>query len=117
MGHELRQEGLRGSTVKLKLRWSDFTTFTRQTTLGGATNQDIDIYQAVLGLFEKAWTANTRVRLIGVGVSNFEPVKRQLGLWDARPEQPESEPLKATLTRLRERFGDQAIRRGSDLKD
>jgi nucleotidyltransferase/DNA polymerase involved in DNA repair len=117
IGRELRQEDLRGSTIKLKLRWSDFTTFTRQTTLHGPTNQDIDIYQAALSLFEKAWISGKRVRLIGVGVSNFEQVKRQLGLWDARPEQSEPAPLKDTLSKLRERFGDKAIRRGSDLKD
>jgi DNA polymerase-4 len=29
----LRQQQLAGTTVKLKLRWSDFTTLTRQTTL------------------------------------------------------------------------------------
>jgi len=117
VGRELRQEELRGSTIKLKLRWSDFTTFARQTTLSGPTNQDIDIYQAALGLFEKAWVAGRRVRLIGVGVSNFEPTKRQLGLWDMQPQQPEPAPLKDTLTKLRERFGDKAIRRGRDLKD
>src|SRR5262249_10991360 len=117
VGRELRQEDLRGSTIKLKLRWSDFTTFTRQVTLRGPTNQDIDIYQAALGLFEKAWVNGRRVRLIGVGVSNFEAVKRQLGLWDVRPEQSDPAPLKDTLSRLRERFGDKAIRRGSDLKE
>lgn len=117
VGRELRQEDLRGSTIKLKLRWSDFTTFTRQTTLHGPTNQDIDIYQAALGLFEKAWVNGKRVRLIGVGVSNFEPVKRQLGLWDVRPEQSEPALLKDTLSKLRERFGDKAIRRGRDLKE
>ena len=30
VGQQLRAEGLRGVTVKLKLRWPDFTTVTRQ---------------------------------------------------------------------------------------
>jgi len=38
-------------------------------------------------------------------------------LWDVQPEKPEPAPLKDTLSKLREQFGDKAIRRGSDLKD
>ncbi len=117
VGRELRQEGLRGSTVKLKLRWTDFTTLSRQTTLRAPTDQDIDIYRAALALFEKAWDGSRRVRLIGIGVSNFEPIKRQLELWEAPTEQPESQELKTALDKLRERFGEQAVRRGRDLKD
>ncbi len=117
VGRQLWQEGLRGSTVKLKLRWSDFTTLTRQTTVKAPTNQAIDIYQAVRQLFERMWDGSRPVRLIGVGVSHFEPAKRQFELWDAGIEQPEPQPLKATLDELRERFGNQAVRRGSDLKD
>ena len=33
VGRRLRQESLNGTTVRLKLRWSDFTTLSRQTTL------------------------------------------------------------------------------------
>lgn len=117
IGHQLRQEGLRGSTIRLKLRWADFTTLTRQTTLRSPANQDIDIYQSAFGLFEKAWDGHRPVRLVGVGVSKFEPAQLQLELWDIRPEQPEPEPLKATLDKLRERFGDKAVRRGRDLKE
>ncbi|MHB8751421.1 MAG: DinB/UmuC family translesion DNA polymerase [Aggregatilineales bacterium] len=79
------------------------------------TNQDIDIHQAARQLFERTWDGSRPVRLIGVGVSHFEPVKRQFELWDIGTEQPE--PLKAALDELWERFGDQAVRRGSDLKD
>jgi DNA polymerase-4 len=115
VGQQLRQSQLRGDTVKLKLRWSDFTTLTRQVTLNGPTNQDIEIYQAAMQLLEKAWPVGKPVRLIGVGVSGFEPPQRQLGLWEAlTPEEPER--LKDTLDTLRDRFGEQAVRRGSDLK-
>jgi hypothetical protein len=49
-----------------------------------------------------------------VGVSNFEQPARQLGLWEANLE-PDHR-LQTTLDTIRERFGSQAVRRGSQLK-
>ncbi len=116
IGRRLRELGLSGSTIKLKLRWSDFTTLTRQVTLNGPTNQDIEIYTAAMRLFEKAWPVGRPVRLIGVGVSGFEPQHRQLSLLDYRAQEPEPDSLKHVLDNLRNKFGDQAVQRGSDLK-
>jgi hypothetical protein len=96
----------------LKIRWSDFTTLTRQLTLTRPTHQDSEIYQGALQLFEKVWPVGKPVRLIGVGVSGFG-VPRQLGLWEA--DHREQEQLQSTLDDLRERFGDKILRRGSDL--
>ncbi|HLY26018.1 MAG TPA: DNA polymerase IV [Aggregatilineales bacterium] len=122
VGQQLRHEELRGSTVKLKLRWSDFTTLTRQTTLKARTDQDIDVYQAALALLQKTWNGKRAIRLIGVGVSNFAPVTQQLELWDGAPENvspknvAEPPPLKNALDNLRGRYGDQIVRRGRDVK-
>ena len=114
VGHRLRKSDLRGTTVKLKMRWSDFTTLTRQVTLNQPTNLDNEIYEAALQLFEQNWPPGKRVRLIGVGVSNFEVPARQLGLWDTDFE--EDQRLQSTLDDLREKFGNQAVQRGSRLK-
>jgi hypothetical protein len=103
-----------GTTVKLKLRWADFTTLTRQVTLAQPTNLDSDIYEAALHLFEQTWPLGKRVRLIGVGVSGFESAAYQLEL-RADPQQERARRLQPVLDELRERFGRQAIRRGSQL--
>lgn len=117
VGRRLRQEGLSGSTVKLKLRWADFTTITRQITLEQPTRHDETIITAALDLFDKVWTAGQPVRLIGVGVSGFREESEQLGLWEASSQSQERVKLEATLDHLRERFGEGIIRRGSDLMD
>ncbi len=115
VGRRLRRQQLSGVTVKLKLRWADFTTLTRQVTLDRPTNLDHDIYAAAEQLFEKTWTPGKRVRLVGVSVSGFETDAYQLGLGDAGTEPDQR--LQSTLDELRDRFGDQAIRRGSNLQD
>jgi DNA polymerase-4 len=117
VGRRLRQEGLSGSTVKLKLRWSDFTTITRQITLDHPTRHDEVIHTAALDLFDRVWTTGQPVRLIGVGVSGFREQSEQLGLWEKSSHSQEHAKLEATLDNLRERFGDSIIRRGSDLMD
>jgi nucleotidyltransferase/DNA polymerase involved in DNA repair len=114
VGRRLRKRKLSGTTVKIKLRWADFTTLTRQVTLDQPTNLDIEIYAAIEQLFGKTWPPGKRVRLVGVGVSGFEPQAYQLGLWDKGAEQ--GHRLQDTLDDLRDRFGDRAIQRGNQLK-
>jgi DNA polymerase-4 len=115
VGDRLRRNGLSGTTVKIKLRWADFTTLTRQMTLEHPTNLDREIYAAARQLFDKTWPPGKRVRLVGVGVSGFELLPaRQLCLWDTGTE-PDHR-LQTTLDEIRRRFGDEAIRHGSHLK-
>ncbi|MCD4739202.1 MAG: DNA polymerase IV, partial [Anaerolineae bacterium] len=115
VGWRLRRAALHGVTVQLKLRWADFTTLTRQTTLPHPTNQDNDIYQAAKTLFTKTWQRGRPVRLIGVGVTNLQEPREQLKLWEA--SSVESDRLQETLDELRERFGREIIQRASELSE
>ena len=75
---QLRQEGLCAGTVKLKLRWSDFVTVTRQTSLRSATQDPQVVGRMARKLLAEAWhlsqgvRASQAVRLIGVGVSSLD---------------------------------------------
>jgi len=115
VGAQVRHEGLSGTTIKIKLRWEDFTTLTRQVTLDHTTDQDGEIAEVALRLLEEHWPPGRPVRLIGVGISGFETPHRQLGLWDDRGAMEQNRRLQSTLDALRERFGSDAVQRGSDL--
>ena len=113
VGRRLRQAGVRGNTVRLKLRWADFTTITRQVTLEEPTDLDAEIVAAAIKLFDKTWIGGRSVRLIGVGVSGLcEPVQ-QLGLWGLPSDKHRK--LQEALDAVRERFGSEAVKRASDL--
>ncbi len=114
VGRRLRRKDLKGTTVKLKLRWHDFTTLTRQTTLPSPTDDDREIYAAVKELFNKTWKKGHPVRLLGVGITQFDTPVRQLSLWDA-PGKKDINLFSAVDT-VRERYGKDSIMRGSDLK-
>jgi DNA polymerase-4 len=115
VGTRLRRNQLTGSTVKIKLRWADFTTLTRQMTLELATDQDKDIYQAALSLFHRTWLPGKPVRLLGVGVSSLGAPIRQLSLWDKDTEKDHQ--LQTAIDELRQRFGKQIVQRGGEILD
>jgi DNA polymerase-4 len=109
VGRRLRKASLAGTTVQVKLRWSDFTTLTRQTTLPSPTNLDHEIYETAQALFQSNWPKGRPVRLIGVGMSGLGPPIRQLSLWEDN-YQKEAELLSA-VDELCERFGRDIIQR------
>jgi DNA polymerase-4 len=107
---QLRKNNLAGKTIKLKIRWPDFTTLTRQTTLNNPTDQENEIAEAVLELMRAVRKPNQAVRLIGVGVSGLGAPIRQLGLWDVGSEK--SRKLQEALDTLQEKYGKAVIHRG-----
>ncbi|MEO7719264.1 MAG: DNA polymerase IV [Capsulimonas sp.] len=114
----LKKDGVCGGTVKIKIRWSDFTTLTRQFSIPHPTDQESVVLPLALKLLEQTWTDGRPVRLLGVGVGSLE-VPQQLNLWDMRPaeEAAKAKKVDATLSALRARFGETALRRAEDLLD
>jgi DNA polymerase-4 len=110
VGRRLRQGDIAGTTVRIKLRWPDFTTLTRQVTIPQSTDQDEEIYRLALNLLGKVRAKGKAVRLIGVGVSGLGSPLRQMELWGADAEK--SRRLQEALDSVRTKFGEKAIRRG-----
>ncbi len=67
VARDLQREGYRARTIVLKIRYGDFTTITRQTTLTAPMRDMQEIQRCALNLFEIHWDARRAVRLIGVG--------------------------------------------------
>ncbi|HEX8990064.1 MAG TPA: DNA polymerase IV, partial [Anaerolineales bacterium] len=110
VARSLRKSNLAGMTVKLKIRWPDFTTLTRQTTLAQPTDQADEISRTAIELMRRVRRPGQPVRLIGVGVSGLGEPVRQLNLWDTQSEK--SRQLDEAIEQLRQRFGDGVIRHG-----
>ena len=110
VGKQLRRNNLAGKTIKLKLRWPDFTTLTRQTTLTNPTDQDDEIERVALELLKAVRKPFQAVRLIGVGVTGLGQPIRQLGLWDTDSEKERK--LQDAVDELREKYGKNIIQHG-----
>ena len=115
VGRQARKAGLAGTTIKLKLRWTDFTTLSRQLTLDNPTDLDSVIFDSAIQLFDQVWIKGNPVRLIGVGLGGFGAPSNQLGLWDDHDGEGHAEELQSALDQLRDRFGETMITRASDL--
>jgi len=114
VAYRMRQEDVCARVVRLKIRWSDFSTHTRQERLEHPTDQDGVIYSAVEKLWHNIWTEGQPVRLIGVGGSDLVETAHQMSLWDT-PNEKERKLLEA-LDELQEKYGKQTVRRASKLK-
>jgi DNA polymerase IV len=82
---ELRDKNLIASVVKLKLRYSDFQTMTRQKSIKPSSD-DVEIFKTAWELFEKADTRRVAYRLIGAGVTKLSPFSEQEKLFDTIEE-------------------------------
>jgi len=114
---QLRRNNLAGKTIKLKIRWPDFTTLTRQTTLNSSTDQEDEIERNALDLMRSVRKPHQAVRLIGVGVTGLGQPIRQLGLWDSseavlRINSEKERKLQEVMDELQEKYGRNAIQRG-----
>lgn len=86
---DLQRHEHQARTVTLKLRFADFQTLSRQTTLERPSDLLEEIWPAVVRTFERIELTKP-VRLIGVGVKGFDPpaekpeatVQEELGFWD-----------------------------------
>ncbi len=113
VSRQLKKSNLTGSTIKLKLRWHDFETITRQATLPQPTTDSAAILAVAEDLLMQNWDSRTPVRLIGVGVSNLQTPTRQLSLWDTQ-DYAKQNRLEQAVKELQARFGDSAIHRGRE---
>ena len=108
VGRRLREAGLAGRTVTLKLRFANFRTITRARTLAVATDTDTELHQVAGELLERLQLGRAPVRLAGVGVSNLQrsddPVQLRLG-----SDRPGWEAAVRAADAVRARFGEGAI--------
>ena len=130
VGRRLRRKGLAGRTVAVKVRFSDRTTHSVQRSLPVPTDDDIAFAPLLHAMIDDIWIPGARVRLLGVAVTHFDeaPVVQE-SLFDGsafegqRPEEApliEDETKRRELLRatdaLRDRFGDDTVRFGFELR-
>jgi DNA polymerase-4 len=98
-----RKRGVKARTVSLKLRYADFQTLLRSRTIT-PTCSELELYPVIVGLFERARKRRTRIRLLGICLSNLRPYDEQLCLFDG------TEPLHRAVDGIRTRYGYGALR-------
>ncbi|MFZ9003570.1 MAG: DNA polymerase IV [Robiginitalea sp.] len=111
LAFQLRRGGKLTACVTVKLRYSDFNTYSKQLRIP-YTSADHKLIPKVLDLFERLYQRRLLVRLIGVRFSHLVPGNYQIDLFDDREE---TLNLYAAMDRLRERYGDKSVIRASGM--
>ncbi len=123
MSARLRAKGLVGRCVTIKIREHDFTTCTRQKHFAPASHDSAVLGRLARTLLSRWLEQNpgARLRLLGVGASELSPADAspgtQVDLFAAQPQASAGDaPLDSALDRIREKFGQLAVKRGSTLR-
>ncbi|MEA3334379.1 MAG: DNA polymerase IV [Chloroflexota bacterium] len=77
----LQKKSTAAGTIAIKIRYSDFTTLTRQMSLEVPTSDAREIYRVALVLLERNWQIGRPVRLLGVGAQQLGKPTGQLALF------------------------------------
>lgn len=109
VGRRARQHGYQGRKVTLTLRYSDFTTLSRQAPLERPTDDTHQIYTTALAILSRM-RLRMKIRLLGVCLSSLSPDYGQVPL--IAQERRRKAMLKA-MDSINERFGMGSITWGS----
>lgn len=109
----LRKANLAAGTVQVKIRQSDFSTFTRQRRISPPANGTDQLYAIARRLLGDWLAANpgTKIRLLGVGGSKLAPAAQQ----DLFGEHDTESPLDHAVDEIRDRFGSGSLGRARTL--
>jgi DNA polymerase-4 len=109
--YNTRRYGWKGKTVRIKIRYSDFSTITRNVTLIEPTGDDKIVFEAAKKLFLRSCDRKKPVRLLGVGLTQFSEAQDETLPIFANDEK-RNQALGAVDT-LKKKFGDDAIHTGA----
>jgi DNA polymerase-4 len=114
LAYQLRSEQKLTACVTVKIRYSDFNTYTMQARIT-YTSLDHILIDKVKELFDKLYQKRMLIRLIGIKFSHLVQGGHQYNLFDQTPEQIQ---LYMAMDKIRKRYGDEAVARavGTDFK-
>jgi len=108
----MRQHGLKGRTVTLKLRLEDFSTYSRSRTLSDFVDSTLILKGIAIDLYRKLQKDGMKIRLLGIGVSQLSSVAgEQLGLFDQ--EASLDHRVTRLLDELKDKYGESSVSRAA----
>ena len=107
LAFQLRNGDKLTACVTLRIRYSDFQTYSKQRRIP-YTASDHTIIQTVLDLFKELYQRRVLVRLVGVRLSHLVGGGHQINLFE---ETEETINLYQAMDRMRNRYGQDAVKR------
>lgn len=112
LAFQLRRGQKLTSCITVKIRYSDFNTYTLQSSIP-YTSADHILIKKVLELFEKAYDKRLLVRLIGVRYSRLVGGSYQINLFD---DAESTISLYQAMDKIRDKYGDRVVMRAAGIE-
>ena len=106
---ELRDDRKLASCVAVKVRYTDFTTVSKQVTIDHTASDHV-FRQHALELFDKVYDTSRKLRLVGVRLSHFVDGHHQIDMFNDKPEVVQ---LYKALDHIKRTHGHEKIARAS----
>jgi len=114
VARRIRQEGSRGKTITLKVKYNDFTLITRSVTISNGTDDAMEIFANVCDLLKKTAMGKRPVRLLGISVSKLQRENNnQLSFLANGTRNGKKEMLHNAMDSIFERFGERGLQSGT----
>ena len=111
VGYELRQDGKLTGCIAVKIRYRDFTTTSKQTTID-YTLRDDELIATAKDLFNKLYKTGTPIRLLGVRLSELTNNAVQTNLFDDAGKKNE---LYKAIDDVKNKFGKSALKKARTI--
>lgn len=117
VGRRLRKAGLFARAVWVKIRYGDFKTITRQTTLEESTDLTTVLYESAKTLFEE-WASQSfaPVRLIGMAAKGLSSEAGQMSLFPD-PAAQKQKNMDHLLDLINQKIGKGTLRRARGIRN
>lgn len=113
IAHNLRKEEKLCACLTVKIRYSNFDTYTKQIKFPHTSN-DHTLIDHAQALFKKLYHKRMRVRLIGIRLSDLAHGAYQIDLFN---DDEKIIQLTQALDKIKKRYGKNAVKRAAALQD
>ena len=111
LAYQLRRGEKLTACIAVKIRYSDFNTYTKQMRIP-YTSADHILIPRILDLFRTLYNRRLLVRLVGIRFSHLVSGNYQINLFEDTEERLN---LYTAMDTIRERFGDKSVLRASGM--
>jgi len=111
LAYQLRKGDKLASVIVVKIRYSDFNTYTKQVKIP-YTSADHIIIPAVVALFKKLYQRRLLIRLVGVKITDIVSGNYQINLFDDSEQMLD---LYNAMDTIRNKYGELSITRAASM--
>lgn len=111
LAYQLRRGDKLTACITVKIRYSDFNTYSKQKRIP-YTSADHILIPKIMDLFDSLYSKRMLVRLVGIRFSHLVSGNYQINLFD---DTEEALNLYQAMDKVRNRFGDKAVLRASAM--